>query len=699
MQIYKALDGIEDDVLREWEYLLTNGLGGYGSMTLTGRQTRKYHGILVAALSPPVERYMGLAKLSDTISIGNAEFNLNHFDISHKISNESVCPKDFVKHWGASQRYVLSQLQLVKTHWLVKGANRAVVSYEIDNSLSDKGLTLSIRPEFSLRDHHEVTLDSDIKPTWSLESGVLRLSQALDSQVHTPGKKGKRKNELHLGLQVIFSEPHLGGSLVGIKPTEEKSQWVGPYYLDNEAERGLETTLYHFAPLSYTFEVEAGAKVAFHIVVQMSKTAVAPLDLQDIEKDLADTKQYAEGLVAHLSSPESGKERLQTLAKIATLAADDFIVQRKSTGNLSIVAGYPWFTDWGRDSMIALTGLTLSAGQPDRFREIFETFARYMKSGIIPNMFPDDGEAPLYNTVDATLWMPIAMHRYVTLNGADTFATTRFLPLLREIVQNYESGTLNNTYMDEDGLIWSGDESTQLTWMDVKVNGWVVTPRHGKAVEINALWYNSLMIAASLSENETEKAAFLAKGERVKAAFVKAFWNPESGGLYDVVRGEEKLTDIRPNQLFAISLPFGLLSEDQAKAVFAKVDEHLFIGCGLRSLSPTDPQYQGQYLGDVLSRDGAYHRGTGWGWLLGPYLDAYWALSAKDSAALKHIEACLMSAGAVFETLCLGQYPENFDGDQPHHGRGCMAQAWSVAEYLRWVMEVLRLEQVHGAAK
>lgn len=692
MQMYKPLAEIDDDELREMEYLMTNGLGGYGSMTVTGRQTRKYHGVLVAALNPPVERYMGLSRLSDSISIGNTDYNLNHFDMSKNRTNESVCPIDFVKHWGAQQRYRLGDTQLIKTHWLVKGENRAVVTYTLDNTESPEKAIFTIRPEFSLRDHHEVTLPCHEKPFWVIESEVLHLSQNIKSQVHTPGKLGSRTSKLNLSLQFLSAEPHFHGNRVTTSEVEQETQWVGPYYLDNEAERGLETEIYHFAPLLYKVAVERGEALTFHVVVQMSKEDIEPIAYARVEADMAHTKEGAEQLVAHLKDMHIENQRLLELAKIATLAADDFIVQRKSTGNLSIVAGYPWFTDWGRDSMIALSGLTLSAGQPQRFKEIFETFARYMKSGILPNMFPDDGEEPIYNTVDATLWMPIAMDRYTALNGVDDYAKHYFMPILRTIITHYEWGTLNNTYMDSDGLIWSGDESTQLTWMDVKVNGWVVTPRHGKAVEINVLWYNCLMIAANLTEDVAEQAVYLSKAKRVQAAFVSLFWDEASKTLYDVVRGQEKLSEVRPNQLFAVSLPHSPLSREQAQSVFEKVDKALFIGYGLRSLSPEDPNYHGRYLGDVLSRDGAYHRGTAWGWLLGPYLDAYWALSTKDGAALKHIQQCLLKAGEAFEVLCLGQYPENFDGDSPHHGRGCMAQAWSVAEYLRWVMKAIALE-------
>lgn len=689
---YEALKEKTDEELREIEYLLTNGIGGYGSSTITGRQTRKYHGILVASLNPPVERYMGLAKLCDTVSIGNTDYNLNHYDITEKVSCESVCPIRFEKKWGAEQHYLLDGLKIKKTHMLIRGVNRAVVSYEIDNSLNGKDTQLRIRPEFSLRDHHEVNTAKDEMPNWALEQGILNLKQKIESQVHSPGQVGTRQKTLNVSLQVMAGKGYDLKNYLSLEPIAERGKWYGPYFLDNEAERGLENYHFNFSPLEYCFEVKSGSNLVFHIITEIANRSIKAITPEELEADLKALEAYYIDRTKYVETIDSPDEALVELAKIATLAADDFIVHRKSTGHLSILAGYPWFTDWGRDSMISLPGLTLSAGETERFKDIFETFVSYMKSGILPNMFPDDGKEPIYNTVDATLWMPIAMYRYIEKMGKDSYANQHFLPVLREIIRNYEAGTLNNTYMDQDGLIWSGDESTQLTWMDVKVNGWVVTPRHGKAVEINALWYNCLMIAASLASDSKEEAIYTSKANLVKEAFRKEFWNSESNALYDVVRGEEKLKEIRPNQLFAVSLPYPLLDKNEGQQVFETVKKHLWIGVGLRSLSPEDENYQGIYEGDVLKRDGAYHRGTGWGWLLGPYLDALWALSAQTKDDLNEIREILIYAGETFHTLCMGQYPENFDGNSPHHGRGCMAQAWSVAEYLRWSMNLLKLE-------
>lgn len=689
---YERLNEVSDNELREMEYLLTNGLGGYGSSTMTGRQTRKYHGILVASLNPPVERYMGLAKLCDAISVGNKQFSLNHYDISAKKSCESVCPVYFEKNWGAEQHYQIESLKIKKSHMLIKGSNRAVVSYEIDNSQGLKDVAFSIRPEFSLRDHHEVNSETDEIPTWSLENGFLKLEQTIDSQVHSPGQSGVRRKTLKVALQVVAEEGYHLSNLLTIEPIGEAGEWFGPYFLDNEAERGLENFQFNFSPIVYCFKVKSGTNLKFHMVTEMASESIPAISLTSIESDINALKAHYSDRTKYMDALNSQDQGLVDLAKIAAVAADDFIVNRKSTGHLSILAGYPWFTDWGRDSMISLPGLTLSAGEIERFKDIFETFVSYMKSGILPNMFPDDGQSPIYNTVDATLWMPIAMHRYMEQLGRDAYAQQHFLPVLREIITNYEAGTLNNTYMDQDGLIWSGDESTQLTWMDVKVNGWVVTPRHGKAVEINALWYNCLMIASDLAIDVEEKALYLSKANKIKAAFRGQFWNSESNTLYDVIRGDEKLSEIRPNQLFAVSLPYPLLDKNEGRQVLDSVTKHLWIGVGLRSLSPQDGNYQGIYEGDVLKRDGAYHRGTGWGWLLGPYLDALWALSNQDEEAVQVIREILIKAGETFKILCVGQYPENFDGDSPHHGRGCMAQAWSVAEYLRWTMNLLKLE-------
>ncbi len=663
----------DKQTLRETEYLLTNGLGGYASSTVTGCHTRKYHGVLVASLNPPVERFMTVSKLIEAISVANTEVSLNSYDISTSESHETDCLKTFEKDWGVHFTYALETgLTLKKSLYLLQGENTALVRYEINSPLSG---CMKLRPELSIRDHHEVSSPEGHEPLWHEASKQVQIESA-----HLP-------NGLKIALKSDLSEP----VLASLKPI---NQWTGPYYLSNEAERGLQETEYTYVPFEWHIEFEANQPLIFNVIV----TTEMELPKETPKKIIHQIKAHHEALLLKCKAKgESLSNALKPAQEALVIAASDFIVNRASTGKSTILAGYPWFTDWGRDSMISLSGLTLSAGRPEKFREIYETFERYMKDGILPNVFPDKGDEPRYNTVDATLWMPIAMLRYYEETKDIDYVKAHFLPTIQQIIQHYSKGTLNNTYMDTDGLIWSGDESTQLTWMDVKVNGWVVTPRHGKAVEINALWYNTLQIGYFFNimgnEYESKEAeAWLQLADKVKESFVKTFWNEAGSYLYDVVRGDEKLDYIRPNQLFALSLPYPLLEEKRAQSVFEVVKLHLWMPFGLRSLSPMDAEYRGYYGGNVLSRDGAYHRGTGWGWLIGPYLDAYYrveiGLGKTENEVMDAIELMVLKACTHLETICLGQFCENFDGDEPFHGRGCMAQAWSVAELLRWVAKI-----------
>ena len=670
------LKGLEDITRKmETEYLLTNGLGGYASSTVIGCPTRKYHGVLVAALNPPVERIMTVSRISETIIVENRAFDLKAYAKSATEICETDCLTNFKKDHGVHFTYgVDGAFTVHKSQYLCHGENTALLRYEIN---CHKDGLFRLMPELSIRDHHDVSGPASVKPTWSVQKERVDI-------VHPDLPSGLR-------MALMFQNDE---RMETIAPSRILDAWCGPYHLRNEAERGLQETEYTYAPFEWDIDMASGESKVCYLWVSTE----AALPQTHPEAQIQQLKERHDLLL------EQGKKRLpgleESLSQIGealVLAADDFIVNRQSTGKATILAGYPWFTDWGRDSMIALSGLTLSAGRPEDFREIYETFEKYMKNGVLPNVFPDKGDEPRYNTVDATLWMPIAMLRYYEETHDIQYVKAHFLPTLQQIIHHYQLGTLNNTYMDADGLIWSGDESTQLTWMDVKVNGWVVTPRHGKAVEINALWYNTLQIGyffnimVSGSEN-LEAAVWKKLSETVKQSFVKTFWNESGGCLYDVVRGEERIDSIRPNQLFALALPYPLLEEKRAQSVLEVVKLHLWMPYGLRSLSPKDPAYHGYYGGDVLARDGAYHRGTGWGWLIGPYLDSLYYVSQQEKqpeeTTVATIEAIILEASTHLNDICIGQICENFDGDAPFHGRGCMAQAWSVAELLRWVAKL-----------
>ena len=383
-----------------------------------------------------------------------------------------------------------------------------------------------------------------------------------------------------------------------------------------------------------------------------------------------------------------------------TVAANQFIAYRQSTGYDTVLAGLPWFTDWGRDTMISYTGLTLCTGRFEKAHDILLTFAKYCKDGLIPNMFPDSGLEPLYNTVDASLWYFYAVYKYleyVVTPDAYEFIKKDIYPCLKDIISTYKKGTDFSIYMDTDGLIHAGSGLDQVTWMDVRVGDWVATPRHGKPVEINALWYNALctmdMLQAKFGDNDD---SYRQLASLVKASFNKRFWNENTGCLYDVV--DEDDDTIRPNQIYAVSLPFTMLDKEREKAIVDTVMDKLYVGCGLRSLDPDHKDYHPIYIGSLSKRDHAYHQGTAWGFLLGGFISAYVKVNGRTKETALCADKLLNPVREHLLNNCIGSICEIFDGDAPHNGRGCYAQAWSVGEVLRCYCEDVlpMLPQAHS---
>ena len=383
-----------------------------------------------------------------------------------------------------------------------------------------------------------------------------------------------------------------------------------------------------------------------------------------------------------------------------TVAANQFIAHRQSTGYDTVLAGLPWFTDWGRDTMISYTGLTLCTGRFEKAHDILLTFAKYCKDGLIPNMFPDSGLEPLYNTVDASLWYFYAVYKYleyVATPDAYEFIKKDIYPCLKDIISTYKKGTDFSIYMDTDGLIHAGSGLDQVTWMDVRVGDWVATPRHGKPVEINALWYNALctmdMLQAKFGDNDD---SYRQLASLVKTSFNKRFWNENTGCLYDVV--DEDDDTIRPNQIYAVSLPFTMLDREREKAIVDTVMDKLYVGCGLRSLDPDHKDYHPIYIGSLSKRDHAYHQGTAWGFLLGGFISAYVKVNGRTKATALCADKLLAPVREHLLNNCIGSICEIFDGDAPHNGRGCYAQAWSVGEVLRCYCEDVlpMLPQAHS---
>ena len=377
-----------------------------------------------------------------------------------------------------------------------------------------------------------------------------------------------------------------------------------------------------------------------------------------------------------------------TLTARLSAAANTFRV-RRADGRPTVIAGYPWFADWGRDTMIALPGLCLATRRFDDARKILLAFAESVSQGMIPNHFPDAGEQAQYNSVDASLWFFIAVKKYLDYSGDEPFVNKVLLPVLLDIAAWFERGTRHNIHEDSDGLLVAGSAGDQLTWMDVKIGDWVVTPRYGKAVEINALWFNALSI---LAEFDPE---FAARAERVRARFKELFWNGKY--LYDVVNGDERDSSLRPNQIFAISLPYPLIDGPFAESVLKTVEEKLLTPRGLRTLAADDPRFIPIYIGGPFYRDRAYHQGTVWSWLLGPYITAL--VRVRGEAGVAEGKRILAEFEPHLEEACVGSISEIFDGMPPHAPRGCIAQAWSVAEILRAAIEDLNLIRISQPAR
>jgi predicted glycogen debranching enzyme len=365
-------------------------------------------------------------------------------------------------------------------------------------------------------------------------------------------------------------------------------------------------------------------------------------------------------------------------------AADQFLVRRGE--GTTVIAGYHWFGDWGRDSMISLPGLTLATGRYDEAWGILIAFARSVDRGMLPNRFPDAGETPEYNTVDATLWFFEAVRALGESTADFEFVRTRLYDIMADIIAWHGRGTRYGIGVDRDGLLMAGEPGVQLTWMDAKIGDWVVTPRHGKPVEIQALWYNALRVMEDLADRfgrSPDAAMFGSMAEHARTSFQQQFWNASAGCLYDVVNGAQRDASIRPNQIFAVSLHHGMLTNDQSRSVVSTVERHLLTPYGLRTLAQSDPNYRGRYAGDSAHRDGAYHQGTVWPWLIGAFVTAYLKVNGQSPETRKPVTDWVSELLRYIELDGLGQIPEVFDGDPPHRAGGCMAQAWSVAELLR----------------
>jgi predicted glycogen debranching enzyme len=637
---------------REW--LETNGLGGFSASTIIGLNTRRYHGLLVASLRPPVERFVLLSKLEETLWIDD-----QRFDLSANRYPGVVHPQGFLYQREFRQdpfpvfTYEGKGLQLVKSVFMVQGENTTVVHYELRNTAPGTArVQLEVRPLIAFRDYHSTTHENS----------------SLDRTVETAD--GITSVRPYAGLPAL----HLGHNAVEV---QNAGDWYRNFEYAIERERGLDFHEDLFNPCAMRFDLlqESEAAVIASTERRQAQDARA-YRLKEIQRRQAVARE----------SPVAD-ETVGTL----TSAADQFIVSRGE--QKTVIAGYHWFSDWGRDTMISLPGLTLPLGRFDIARSILRTFARHTDQGMLPNRFPDAGEKPEYNTVDATLWFFEAIRAYLAYSGDEDFVRKELYQTLTEIILWHTKGTRFGIKVDAAGLLNAGEPGVQLTWMDAKVGDWVVTPRRGKPVEIQALWYNALCIMADLAQrfNDVQgQKRYRTMAALAQWSFNRLFWHAEGEYLYDVVNGGPPDASLRPNQIFAVSLPYTMLALDRARRVVEVVQKHLLTPYGLRSLAPGDPNYRGRYSGGPAERDSAYHQGTVWPWLMGPFLTAYLKVHDYRPAARQQAEEWLRPLEQFLQGPGVGQLPEIFDGDAPQNPCGCAAQAWSVAELLRAIVEDVR---------
>lgn len=652
------------DELLEKEWLLTNNRGSYASGTILGCNTRRYHGLLTASLQPPVERMLTLSNLLETVRFGDQAYELSNFEFSDRLHPQGYrFLKQFRQDSGVHFCYELGgceqigrpfklAVQIEKSIYLAHDQDLLIISYDISGY--DEQGQFTLMPLVGLRDFH------------SLQSSSASLSMDQNDQVFTAHVLDPH------GPAVHFLCPHA--------EFEWGADWWYAMYYRQEARRGQHDYEDVWAPGVFKINFSCPTRINLIVHATPGLQRPGPLDV-DVDEIIESLRDRREKLFCWADVQDRHEKTL-------VQAADQFIVSRQineTQRSTSIIAGYHWFADWGRDTFISLPGLLLSTGRYSEANQVLTTFGSALEEGMIPNRFDDYGGEPHYNSVDASLWFINAAYQYLLATQDKETFQERFRPIISEIVDAYGAGTRFNIHADEDGLIIAGDPETQLTWMDARCNDISFTPRFGKPVEVNALWINALHILAETGSNPDEHEKYLRQIQKTQESFRSLFWNSQENCLYDNVLPDGTPEGaIRPNQIFAVSLPFSPLNSDQQRSVVQAVQEHLLTPYGLRSLSPEDSRYQGQYQGDQFQRDSAYHQGTVWAFLLGPFVEAFLKVNHFSEQSRQEAYAMITPLLDRFDQDgCMGSVNEIFDGDFPHRAKGCIAQAWSVAELLR----------------
>lgn len=629
---------------REW--LVTNGIGGFAMGTVAGLLARRYHGLLIAALDPPLGRTLLLVKMDEDAKYDGRQFSLfSNRWADGTLEEEGVHHLERFHLEGTTPvwTFAFGDALLEKRIWMQRGANTTYIQYRLARGSGPFELYPKVMVNY--RDYHKTTILNEWQTTVEEVDHGLRIT-VFD---------GARP----------FYLLSAGGNLW------PELTWYEDYFLSLEEYRGQNDVVEDHIHVG-VFGATLHPGEQFTLVA-----SVDPNPNLDGNAAYAERQAYERQLLAR-AAQVSPPARPQLV-----LAADQFIVERQTPAGdagRTIIAGYPWFSDWGRDTMISLPGLTLDTGRAEIAAEILRTFSQFVDQGMLPNRFPDEGEDPEYNTVDATLWYFEAIRAYHERTGDDEVLRELF-PVLEDIIAWHRRGTRYNIHVDEaDGLLYAGEEGVQLTWMDAKVDEWVVTPRIGKAVEVNALWYNALRTMAAFARRlEKEGDVYDEMADEAQAGFER-FWNAEAGYCFDVLDGPEgNDVALRPNQIFAVSLPHTPLPPERQKAIVDVCARKLVTSFGLRTLAPDDPDYTGTYAGDQKQRDGAYHQGSVWSWLMGPFVLAHLRVyedKTKARSYLRPLIQHLVDHG-------VGSISEIFDGDPPFMPHGCIAQAWGVAEVIR----------------
>lgn len=645
------------EVIKSREWLVTNAIGGYASSTVSGMNSRRYHGLLVAATAPPIGRLVMLSKLEEALIIDGEriELSTNVYgdDVVHPSGFKHL--KDFRLDPFPVSTYSCSGCTIEKSIFMIRGENTTVIEYVLTDPGEAKDISLEVRPLIAFRDYHATTH----------ENGDLN-----GSYVETPGSIRLKP---YSGLPDLFLAHNADEVL-------KDGYWYRNFEYQEERSRGLDHREDLFSPLA--FRTSLNGKIRFTIIASTEERLVT----NAVGYRRAEIRRH--DLTRYKHRSQFGNSELIPMLE---RAAEQFIVARPPFK--TVIAGYHWFADWGRDAMISLPGLLLSTSQPDAAKEILLQYLKYIHGGMLPNRFPDQGETPEYNTVDATLWFFEAIWQYLNFRSdaewrdeALKLIQQGFYPALKSIVNFHLAGTLYGIHADNEGFLWAGDNTTQLTWMDAKVGEIAITPRAGRPVEIQALWYNALCILEEFGRefgDQTGADYYSGVARKLRSNFERVFWNEDGRCLYDVAGEGTVDAAVRPNQVIVTSLRHCLLSKQRALQILKVVEQELLTPYGLRTLNKDNPQYRGTYQGDVWSRDSAYHQGTVWPWLAGPFFSAKIRFADDVEKALLEAQAWLDRFSDHLKDAGLGQVSEIFDGDDPHQARGCIAQAWSVAELLR----------------